>query len=500
MSFATSLLIEDLWFSYSSAVPILEDVSFTLGPGWTGVVGANGSGKTTLLRLIAGELQSRRGDVRLPSTLAAILCEQTVETMIPAIESFAKGTTGDIKRWLGRLGLNPPNLRRWHTLSPGERKRWQIGAALAVRPDVLMLDEPTNHLDAEARDLLLDALADFPGIGLVVSHDREVLNDLCIRTAVVRNRSVEVHSGGYDTARAAWVAADAARTEERQALRSEQRKLERRIADQRRAAATKAARHRRSVRRAGPADPDARSMERKARHAAGAAAGEQRRRTDRARAERIEETLATDDVVRAIGRSVTFGYEPPRKPTLLSYRGPLAAGATTLVPDVSVTLERADRIWLCGRNGAGKTTLMDNLVAGSKLPPLRLVHLAQELTEADARETLDDVHSLPPEPRGRVLSLLAALGADPERVLASDLPSPGEARKLRIAFGLGAHAWALLLDEPTNHLDLPTIERLETALRAFPGALVVVTHDERFATATTHNRWVLADGALTVSA
>jgi ATPase subunit of ABC transporter with duplicated ATPase domains len=88
---------------------------------------------------------------------------------------------------------------------------------------------------------------------------------------------------------------------------------------------------------------------------------------------------------------------------------------------------------------------------------------------------------------------------DPQRLLASELPSPGEVRKLLIARGLGQHAWALVLDEPTNHLDLPSIERLEAALREYPGALLLVTHDTHFARQCTSERWLVDRGRVEVS-
>ncbi|MGB8932159.1 MAG: ABC transporter ATP-binding protein, partial [Anaeromyxobacteraceae bacterium] len=83
---------------------------------------------------------------------------------------------------------------------------------------------------------------------------------------------------------------------------------------------------------------------------------------------------------------------------------------------------------------------------------------------------------------------------DPARLLASRDPSPGEARKLFVALGMGRHSWALVLDEPTNHLDLPTIERLEGALAAWPGAILLVTHDDAFAARCTTSRWQLEGG------
>lgn len=496
----SAIHFRDLSFHYSKAVPILEFASFSLGRGWTGVVGSNGSGKTTVLGLIEGSLSATGGSLRLdPPDAIVTLCPQTADTIDSNTEVLREAFDRDAQTLVGRLGLDRNNLERWGTLSSGERKRWQIGGALYRRPDVLLLDEPTNHLDSDARALLMDELHRFGGIGLVVSHDRTVLNRLCRRIVRIEHGTAELWQGTYDTAHRAWTAAEQTEYENYRALRTQQKKVQRRLADKRRATEAKTARHKRDLRQAGAKDKDARSMEKKGRFEGGLRQGSRAMSLLRAEAERLDEAANRFDLERRLGGDLFFDYTPARRRVLLRYEGPLVIGTNSLLGDVDVTVKRDDRILLAGPNGAGKSALMRVLMAESTLPAESLLHLPQELTESKTAQLVESVRSLSDERKGRVLGIVGVLGSDPKRVLATDAPSPGEARKLLIAFGLGRGAWVLLLDEPTNHLDLPSIERLEAALEAFPGAIVVVTHDEEFARHTTRSRWDIRGGQLAVS-
>jgi ATPase subunit of ABC transporter with duplicated ATPase domains len=248
----------------------------------------------------------------------------------------------------------------------------------------------------------------------------------------------------------------------------------------------------------GPRDSDARSMAAKGLASRAEATLGRRVSVLREEVARAEANVLSGRADKSIGRSVFVNYERAPVPLLFSVdASELRAGDMVVLRNVRIDVPREARIHVAGPNGAGKSTLLAALLAGARVPISRVLALPQELSAEDARAELGWVRALDPEVRGRVLSLVAALGVDPEQLLASAQPSPGEARKLRIALGLGQHVWALVLDEPTNHLDLPSIERLEAALSAFPGALVLVTHDDALAERLTTERWHVGRGRVT---
>ncbi len=494
----SSLHALSLRFAYA-ATPLFKDVTFHLAAGWTGLVGANGAGKTTLLRLLAGELAPDAGHVRVePKGARAVLCPQSVEAPPDDQRAFAESDDSAAFARRGRLGLASVDIARWPMLSPGERKRWQISAALSRDPDLLLLDEPTNHLDSRGRRWLLDAVADFRGVGLVVSHDRALLEALTERTLRLHAGTARLWHGAYGEARRTWEAEARAEDQERQRAKDKASRLRRGLADARREREAADLARSSARRMKSPRDRDARSMTAKAAASRAEAALGRRVSVRREEVARAEASILPARADKTVGRSVFVEYELAAAPLLFSVdASELPAGDAIVLRNVRLDVPREARIHVAGPNGAGKSTLLAALLAGARVPASRVLALPQELSAEDARAELHWVRALEPKVRGRVLSLVAALGVDPDRLLASAQPSPGEARKLRIALGLGQHAWALVLDEPTNHLDLPSIERLEAALSAYPGALVLVTHDDELAARLTTERWRVGLGRVT---
>jgi ATPase subunit of ABC transporter with duplicated ATPase domains len=499
-----SLHLRGACYAHTLATPVLDraDLELTHGHGWVGVVGANGAGKTTLLRLLAGELAPTAGALDVHAATPPVLVPQAVGALTEEVRTFAVTWDGVAERLRRRLDLDPDDLepatgRGWSALSPGQRKRWQVATALALDPDVLLLDEPTNHLDGPARELVLGVLANFGGLGLLVSHDRTVLARLTDRTVRVHTGHLTLHAGSYAEAAARWQADEAGRRTAHDRATREERRLRRQLGDARRARAD-TERGTASARRRGT-DPEARSSGARSRAATAEKAHAKRIGAVHARIDRATAARDAIDVARDHTGAVAFRSAGTGRRMLASVVGDVAhAGGQVWLRDVDVALHRGEAVHLRGTNGAGKTTLLRAVLAALAMSSETVAELPQELDDPAA--VLEGIGALDPVRRGRVLGVLALLGVDPDRVLVTDAPSPGEARKLVLAELLASDASVLVLDEPTNHLDLPSIERLEAALQTWPGALLLVTHDDALAAAVTTTIWTVADGHVLVGA
>jgi ATP-binding cassette subfamily F protein uup len=398
------------------------------------LVGRNGSGKSTLLRIAAGDIEADSGRRFLqPGTTVRYLLET-----------------------LGLTGEEDPA-----RLSGGETRRAALARVMAPEPDILLLDEPTNHLDIAAIEGLEQALAAMRSAIVIISHDRRFLQTLSTATVWLDRGETRRLEKGF-AAFEAW-RDDLLEEEER-----ERHKLDRRIVNEEhwlRYGVT--ARRKRNQKRLGnlQAMRSARKEARANRPAGGVQMNVQDAR------------LSGKLVVEALDIAKSYGERP-------------------IVRDFSTRIERGDRIGLVGPNGAGKTTLL-NLVTGALAPDAGAVRLGVNLEIAtldQSRESLSPeatVAEVLTEGRGDTL----IVGGEARHVIGymkdflfrpeqAKTPvktlSGGERGRLMLARALARPSNVLVLDEPTNDLDLETLDLLQEMLAAYPGTLLLVSHDRDF--------------------
>lgn len=474
---------------------LFESIDFSLGAGRTGLVGPNGIGKSTLLDLLAGRRSPasgrivRRGVLRYLTQASGPGPGQTAAELLDVSPDEPAWRVEAALTRMGLLGLDLA--RPADTLSGGESTRLRLAGLLLAEPEAVLLDEPTNHLDGTARRFVLDFVSSFRGALLVATHDRALLARVD-RIAELGPRGVRLFGGGWDVYRAARRVEREAKERAVEAAAQRlgaARRVEREATERQ---AHRSAAGRREAARGGVPTIVAGARKRAAQVSAGRLKGlhEERVAAARVALARARQELPAEP-------SIDVDLEATRVPS--RKRLVEADGVNVRLPDgwlwgepLSFEVVGPERIWLRGENGAGKSTLFALLSgrrpdAGSlRLGATRVARLDQDATLLGAEGSVADAlrRLAPGRPEHERRLLLGRFGFVQEAGLK---PLAALSGGERIRAGLAALLAAeqtpelLLLDEPSNHLDLAGLEAVASALRAYRGALLLVTHDVTFA-------------------
>jgi ATPase subunit of ABC transporter with duplicated ATPase domains len=496
------IAISDLGKSFGPQT-LFEGASIQFNPGSRyGLVGANGSGKSTLLRILAGEEPPSEGMVSMPKRLKLGVLKQdhfryeqmsilevammgnheVWEAIVEKERLLAEADRHfDAERYaeledtilrhdgytlearageiLEGLGI-PTEVHRQplSTLSGGFKLRVLLGQVLASEPDALLLDEPTNHLDILSIRWLEKFLVEYKGCAIVISHDHRFLDNVCTHIVDVDYETVTLYHGNY----AAFVAAKGA---ERDRKEAEIGKREKQIAD-----------HQAFVDRFRAKATKARQAQSKI---------------------KLMEKIVIERLPQSSRRYPTFKFKQ-RRPSgrqVLEVAGlSKSYGPKEVLKDVSLTVQRGDRIAIIGPNGIGKSTLLKIAVGEVEADAGKVEwgyethqgYFSQDHHEVMAGGGKQSVEAwlweaVPGEPIGFVrgnLGLVLFSGDDVKKTVQS--LSGGEAARLVFCRLSVTQPNVLVLDEPTNHLDLEAIEALVEGLKTYDGTLIFVSHDRWF--------------------
>jgi ATP-binding cassette subfamily F protein 3 len=502
------LHINDLTFRYGGRA-LFDQATVQVAAGQrVGLVGRNGAGKSTLFKLILGELHPDGGDISLrPRARLGRLAQEAPEGEASLIDTvlaadseraslLAEAETATDPHRIGEvherlaaidahsapsraaailsgLGFDPDAQNRpVSSYSGGWRMRVALAAVLFAQPDLLLLDEPTNHLDLEATLWLQSHLAAYPGTLVVISHDRELLNEVVDRIIHLEASKLVAYGGNYDrferTRREKMELAAKAYSKQ-----MDQRRKIQSFIDRFRAKATKAAQA-------------------------------------QSRVKMLERMEAAVPVIEE--RSISFDFPDPEplSPPIIAIEGGQAGyGDKVVLRGLDFRIDMDDRIALLGANGNGKSTLAKvlsgrlDLLSGSlrKPPKLKVGYFAQHQTEELRLERTAYDHMaelLKDAPESKVRAHLGRFGFEQERadVKVANL-SGGEKARLLFALMSRDAPHLMILDEPTNHLDIDAREALVAALNAYDGAVILISHDPHLIELAADRLWLVGDGRVT---
>jgi ATP-binding cassette subfamily F protein 3 len=503
------LHVNELSFRHGERV-LFDRASAAISDGWkVGLVGRNGAGKSTLLKLIQGELESDAGGVSITgrtrigsvpqdppggdvSVLDAVLAADVERaSLLAEVETCHEGLRlAEIHNRLEEIGaaagparaaaiLNglgfdtAAQARPCGEFSGGWRMRVALAGTLFSDPDLLILDEPSNHLDLEAQLWLTEHLKRFPHTVLMVSHDRDLLNDVCDHIVHIDQLKLVSYSGNYDTferTRAERLENDAAQ----QAKIAARRKHMQAFVDRFRYKASKARQAQSRIKMIEKLGPVV--------------------------APPIEEYIAfnfpsPDQLASPIETldEVSVGYE----------------GGPLVLRRLDLRLDMDDRIALLGQNGNGKSTfirlLSDHLSPREgkikRTPRLRIGYFSQDQEEGLDYEATPFDHMNralgPGTPEHKVRAQLGRFGFSRDRAdLKVGVLSGGEKTRLLLSLATRNAPHLLLLDEPTNHLDMDARASLVDAINDYEGAVVLVSHDTHLVKMIADSLWLVAGGTV----
>lgn len=488
---------------------LFQDANFTIHHGQrVGITGVNGCGKSSLFALIRNELHTDAGDFEMPPKLSiAHVAQETPALDKSAIDyvidgdrelrqieaELAQAEQQDDGQRQGQLhgqlenihgytarhraaqlisGLGFSTDQHEHAVSSfsgGWRMRLNLAQALMCRSDVLLLDEPTNHLDLDAVIWLQQWLANYPGTLLLISHDRDFLDDVTTHIAHIEQQRIELYSGNYsafERRRAEMLA------QQQAAYQKQQREIAhvQSFIDRFRAKATKARQ------------------------------AQSRLKT----LERMEQISQAH-----VDSPFTFSFlEPEKLPSQLLSLSKVDAGYgdEAILKNIKLHIGSGDRIGLLGANGAGKSTLIKTLarqlepIAGeiTCAQDLRIGYFAQHQLDQLHPEQSPLQHLQALDPKATEQSLRDFLGGFAFRGdMASDPVAPfsgGEKARLALALLVYRRPNLLLLDEPTNHLDLEMRHALGFSLQDYTGAIIVISHDRHLLRSISDTLLLVQDG------
>jgi ATPase subunit of ABC transporter with duplicated ATPase domains len=510
-----SITLSRLSWSTPDGRRLFSDLDLSFGPERTGFVGRNGVGKTTLFKLISGELPPASGSVVASGRLAVLAqtalqaSAETVADLFGAAPARALldraergvATAAEIAEadWtlearfiaaLARFGLDIPMTTALVSLSGGQRTRVGLAALLFAEPDFLLLDEPTNNLDRDGRDAVIDMLATWHAGAIVISHDRELLDtmDAIVELTTLGATRYGGNWSHYRERKALELAAA------RHGLATAEQQLAEVARDGQMVAERKARKDGAGKRKRAKRDMPRilmGMMKNRSENSGGKAALLAERKQALAEAA-IETARSRIEILQPLSVAVpATGLAPSR--TVLQVDGLHGGHAprSSVIRNLSFSIVGPERVAVTGPNGSGKSTLL-RLLTGQLQPSAGAVRLDVEWALLDQSVAILD-------PSGSIRDNFRRLnpGADENACRAAlarfrfradaalqgvATLSGGELMRAGLAcvLGGGRPPALLILDEPTNHLDIDSTETIEGGLRAYDGALLVVSHDRRF--------------------